>query len=52
MLAENLNYGDTFRNKHTGEEIKVSERNGERVFISERGDVYTFVDEDLWEEVY
>lgn len=52
MLATDLNYGDTFRNKQTGEEVRVRERNDEKVFISEQGDVYTFIDENLWEEIY
>ncbi|HAT4302193.1 TPA: hypothetical protein I9089_002298 [Clostridium perfringens] len=52
MIASNFKIGTRFKNKETGHVISVIEE-GNKYFEDEVwGDLFDFVDEDLYDELY
>lgn len=53
MIAGNFKIGTRFKNKETGHVISVIEEEGNKYFEDEVwGDLFDFVDEDLYDELY
>ncbi|MGU8921269.1 hypothetical protein ACV3UV_11225 [Clostridium perfringens] len=53
MIASNFKVGTRFKNKATGRIIVVIEEDNKKYFEEEIwGDLYDYVDEDLYEELY